>query len=162
MPVREARSLLISAGYPARAAAASGVPRPLRQGSRGRALRQGSRGRALRQGSRGRSRSPPTTSAFLLKDVTAERLFEGVRVIAAGQALLQSAVTRLISEFAPMRPRQEPSSTDPLATLTPRETQVPRLVAGRLTAPSPPRSHLFSRFSPSLGRAGPGTVGPPG
>ena len=104
MPVREARSLLISAGYPARAAAASGVPRPLRQGSRGR------------------SRSPPTTSAFLLKDVTAERLFEGVRVIAAGQALPQSAVTRLISEFAPMRPRQEPSSTDPLATLTPPET----------------------------------------
>ena len=60
----------------------------------------------------------------------------------------------LISEFAPVRPQQEPSSTDPLATLTPRETPVPRLVAGRLTAPPPSRSHLFpgfplSSFSPA-------------
>ena len=39
-------------------------------------------------------------SGFLLKDVTAERLFEAVRVIAAGEALLAPAVTRrLISEF---------------------------------------------------------------
>jgi DNA-binding NarL/FixJ family response regulator len=41
-------------------------------------------------------------SGFLLKDVTAERLFEAVRVIAAGNALLAPTVTRrLISEFAP-------------------------------------------------------------
>jgi DNA-binding NarL/FixJ family response regulator len=40
-------------------------------------------------------------SGFLLKDVTAERLFEAVRVVAAGEALLAPAVTRrLISEFA--------------------------------------------------------------
>ncbi len=45
-------------------------------------------------------------SGFLLKDVTAERLFEAVRVVAAGEALLAPAVTRrLISEFARLRPQ---------------------------------------------------------
>ncbi|MEJ7649327.1 MAG: response regulator transcription factor [Nakamurella sp.] len=40
-------------------------------------------------------------SGFLLKDVTAEQLFEAVRVIAAGDALLAPNVTRrLIDEFA--------------------------------------------------------------
>jgi len=40
-------------------------------------------------------------SGFLLKDGTAERLFDAVRVIAAGDALLAPGVTRrLISEFA--------------------------------------------------------------
>jgi chemotaxis response regulator CheB len=44
-------------------------------------------------------------SGFLLKDVTAERLFDAVRVIAAGDALLAPNVTRhLISEFAQRRP----------------------------------------------------------
>ncbi len=45
-------------------------------------------------------------SGFLLKDVTAERLFDAVRVVAAGEALLAPAVTRrLITEFARLRPR---------------------------------------------------------
>ena len=75
-------------------------------------------------------------SGFLLKDVTAERLFEAVRVIAAGEALLAPTVTRrLISEFAQMRPQPEPSSTGALATLTPRDTQVLRLVAEGLSNP---------------------------
>src|SRR5207302_5699236 len=44
-------------------------------------------------------------SGFLLKDATAERLFEAVRVVAAGEALLAPTVTRrLISEFARLRP----------------------------------------------------------
>src|SRR5204863_7894967 len=44
-------------------------------------------------------------SGFLLKDVTAERLFDAVRVVAAGEALLAPAVTRrLISEFTRLRP----------------------------------------------------------
>src|ERR1700748_659749 len=43
-------------------------------------------------------------SGFLLKDATAERLFDAVRVVAAGDALLAPAVTRrLISEFARTR-----------------------------------------------------------
>jgi len=67
-------------------------------------------------------------SGFLLKDATAERLFDAVRVIAAGDALLAPAITRrLISEFARVRPAVP--SADMLAALTPRETQVLRLVA---------------------------------
>ena len=72
-------------------------------------------------------------SGFLLKDVTAERLFDAVRVIAAGEALLAPTVTRrLISEFARLRPRQ-PQQPDLLRMLTPRETEVLRLVAEGLS-----------------------------
>jgi DNA-binding NarL/FixJ family response regulator len=75
-------------------------------------------------------------SGFLLKDVTAERLYEAVRVIAAGQALLDPAVTRsLIAEFSRTAPAPPlPSTTpSPLAALTPREMQVLRLVAEGLS-----------------------------
>ena len=75
-------------------------------------------------------------SGFLLKDVTAERLFDAVRVIAAGEALLAPTVTRrLIHEFARQRPRTDDSRAARLATLTPRETQVLRLVAEGLSNP---------------------------
>ena len=75
-------------------------------------------------------------SGFLLKDVTAERLFEGVRVVAAGEALLAPAVTRrLISEFTRLRPEPGAPPAASLATLTPREMQVLRLVAGGLSNP---------------------------
>jgi len=75
-------------------------------------------------------------SGFLLKDVTAERLFEAVRVVAAGEALLAPAVTRrLISEFARLRPHAAAPRADRLGTLTPRETQVLRLVAEGLSNP---------------------------
>jgi DNA-binding NarL/FixJ family response regulator len=73
-------------------------------------------------------------SGFLLKDVTAERLFDAVRVIAAGEALLAPTVTRrLISEFTRLRPTPAGRSTAALTTLTPRETQVLRLVAEGLS-----------------------------
>jgi DNA-binding NarL/FixJ family response regulator len=74
-------------------------------------------------------------SGFLLKDVTAERLFDAVRIIAAGEALLAPAVTRrLIIEFTRLRPKPEGAPpTAALATLTPRETQVLRLVAEGLS-----------------------------
>jgi DNA-binding NarL/FixJ family response regulator len=78
-------------------------------------------------------------SGFLLKDVTAERLFEAVRVVAAGEALLAPAVTRrLISEFARLRPQAAgaPGAAGrpgALAALTPRETEVLRLVAEGLS-----------------------------
>jgi DNA-binding NarL/FixJ family response regulator len=75
-------------------------------------------------------------SGFLLKDVTAERLFDAVRVVAAGDALLAPAVTRrLISEFARLRPRTDAPPEAALAALTPRETQVLRLVAEGLSNP---------------------------
>jgi DNA-binding NarL/FixJ family response regulator len=75
-------------------------------------------------------------SGFLLKDVTAERLFEGVRVVAAGDALLAPGVTRrLISEFSRLRPPAPAGGpvSAALATLTPRETEVLRLVARGLS-----------------------------
>jgi DNA-binding NarL/FixJ family response regulator len=83
-------------------------------------------------------------SGFLLKDVTAERLFDAVRVIAEGEALLAPAITRrLISEFARQRPRpkdpKEPAdpvqSGPAFGTLTPRETEVLRLIAAGLSNP---------------------------
>ena len=82
-------------------------------------------------------------SGFLLKDVTAERLFEGVRVVSSGEALLAPGVTkRLISEFARLRPadrggpsgRADSAAAPPaLSSLTPRETEVLRLVAEGLS-----------------------------
>jgi DNA-binding NarL/FixJ family response regulator len=100
-------------------------------------------------------------SGFLLKDATAERLFEAVRVVAAGEALLAPGVTRrLISEFARLRPEAPAGpagasaagqagaagaggipaalpAAQPLraglAALTPRETEVLRLVAEGLS-----------------------------
>jgi DNA-binding NarL/FixJ family response regulator len=75
-------------------------------------------------------------SGFLLKDVTAERLFDAVRVIAAGDALLSPGVTRrLISEFTRLRPPPDGPPAAALAGLTPRETQVLRLVATGLSNP---------------------------
>jgi len=72
-------------------------------------------------------------SGFLLKDVTAESLFEAVRVVAAGEALLAPAVTRrLIAEFARLRPRL-PAQPERLSELTPRETDVLRLLAEGLS-----------------------------
>jgi DNA-binding NarL/FixJ family response regulator len=71
-------------------------------------------------------------SGFLLKDVRAETLFDAVRVVAAGDALLAPRVTRrLIAEFARLRPRQvKPES---LTELTPRETEILGLVAEGLS-----------------------------
>jgi DNA-binding NarL/FixJ family response regulator len=75
-------------------------------------------------------------SGFLLKDVTAERLFDAVRVVAAGEALLAPAVTRrLISEFTRLRPVQETRPSAVLTALTPRETEVLRLMAEGLSNP---------------------------
>jgi DNA-binding NarL/FixJ family response regulator len=81
-------------------------------------------------------------SGFLLKDVTAERLFEAVRIVASGEALLAPGVTRrLISEFARLRPALGGTAAGglgaavpaALSALTPRETEVLRLVAEGLS-----------------------------
>ncbi len=72
-------------------------------------------------------------SGFLLKDVAAETLFDAVRVVAAGEALLAPSVTRrLVDEFARLRPRA-PARPELLEELTPRETEVLCLVAEGLS-----------------------------
>jgi DNA-binding NarL/FixJ family response regulator len=75
-------------------------------------------------------------SGFLLKDTTAERLFDAVRVVAAGDALLAPGVTRrLIDEFARGRRRPAAPAAAPVGLdgLTPRETDVLRLLAEGLS-----------------------------
>jgi len=75
-------------------------------------------------------------SGFLLKDVTAERLFDAVRVVAAGEALLAPAVTRrLIGEFARLRPAAAAAAPAAVDGLTARETEVLRLLAEGLSNP---------------------------
>ncbi|MFG1814124.1 response regulator [Kribbella sp. NPDC049174] len=75
-------------------------------------------------------------SGFLLKDVTAEHLFDAVRVIASGGGLLAPSVTRrLISEFARLRPARDPARTVVLDHLTPREIEVLGLIAEGLSNP---------------------------
>ncbi|WP_084262456.1 response regulator [Actinomadura formosensis] len=72
-------------------------------------------------------------SGFLLKDASAADLVTGVRVVAAGDALLAPSITRrLIGDFARRRRHQRPS---PKATagLTPRELDVLRLIARGLS-----------------------------
>ncbi|MEV4509082.1 response regulator transcription factor [Dactylosporangium sp. NPDC049525] len=72
-------------------------------------------------------------SGFLLKDMAAERLFEAVRVVAAGEALLAPTVTRrLISEVKRLRPGTG-TGTGALPALSPRETEILRLIAEGLS-----------------------------
>jgi DNA-binding NarL/FixJ family response regulator len=68
-------------------------------------------------------------SGFLLKDAPAADLLNAVRIVAAGDALLAPAVTRrLIAEFA-ARPHNDRPRPTALNALTPRETEVLRLIA---------------------------------
>ena len=72
-------------------------------------------------------------SGFLLKDASGADLIAAVRVVAGGDALLAPSVTRrLIGDFARRR-RHERPSPQILATLTPRELDVLRLVARGLS-----------------------------
>jgi DNA-binding NarL/FixJ family response regulator len=68
-------------------------------------------------------------SGFLLKDVPAEQLVDGIRVVARGEALLAPSVTkRLIQEFSrgAVSQRSAPAELD---ELTPRELEVFKLIA---------------------------------
>jgi DNA-binding NarL/FixJ family response regulator len=71
-------------------------------------------------------------SGFLLKDAGADELLHGVRVVAAGEALLSPSITRrLIADYARRLPAREQSAA--LAELTPRELEVLRLLARGLS-----------------------------
>jgi DNA-binding NarL/FixJ family response regulator len=72
-------------------------------------------------------------SGFLLKDAPAAELVHAVRVVAAGDALLAPSITRrLIADFT-SRSRNHPPAQARLGDLTPRETEVLRLIARGLS-----------------------------
>jgi DNA-binding NarL/FixJ family response regulator len=72
-------------------------------------------------------------SGFLLKDVPAEQLVDGIRVVAQGDALLAPSVTkRLIQEFSRSGAAQR-SAPASLEDLTPRELEVFKLIARGLS-----------------------------
>jgi DNA-binding NarL/FixJ family response regulator len=71
-------------------------------------------------------------SGFLLKDAPSADLVHAVRVVAGGEALLAPSVTRrLIEDYATRRTARTRPAV--LNTLTPRETDVLRLVARGLS-----------------------------
>ena len=73
----------------------------------------------IRRGARG----------FMLKDVTLDQLTEAIRTLAAGGTLINPAVTaRICSELPQMDCGLD--GLDPAQPLTPRETQVLRMIAG--------------------------------
>jgi DNA-binding NarL/FixJ family response regulator len=69
-------------------------------------------------------------SGFLLKDVSAAQLVDGVRVIAGGEALLAPSVTRrLLERFTPELPSADRKLAAAIESLSPRELEVLRLLA---------------------------------
>ena len=73
-------------------------------------------------------------SGFLLKDVTAAQLVEGVRVVAAGEAMLAPTVTRrLLERFAAGLPAGEQPTPPSLQALSGREREILTLLASGLS-----------------------------
>ncbi|MGI5456552.1 response regulator [Streptomyces sp. CA-249302] len=73
-------------------------------------------------------------SGFLLKDASAEKLAEAVRVVAAGDALLAPGITRrLIAQFSRLDDRPRAPLKDRVGDLTERETEVLALIAQGLS-----------------------------
>ncbi|MCP9958048.1 MULTISPECIES: response regulator [Streptomyces] len=73
-------------------------------------------------------------SGFLLKDASAQQLADGVRVVAAGEALLAPTVTkRLITEFAKRVESPRSAALSQVGALTEREVEVLVLIAQGLS-----------------------------
>ncbi|WP_327305420.1 response regulator transcription factor [Streptomyces sp. NBC_01298] len=73
-------------------------------------------------------------SGFLLKDASARQLADGVRVVAAGEALLAPSVTkRLITEFSKLSETRTQVGSAGVTELTERETEVLVLIAQGLS-----------------------------
>jgi DNA-binding NarL/FixJ family response regulator len=80
-------------------------------------------------------------SGFLLKDATPAHILEAIRVVAAGDALLDPGVTRRVIEQFADRPRLTPAAG--LSTLTTREHEIFKLLAsGRSNAEIASALHL--------------------
>jgi DNA-binding NarL/FixJ family response regulator len=73
-------------------------------------------------------------SGFLLKDVQPAQLVEAIRVVASGEALLAPSITRrLLDRFAATLEASERKPPPELDSLTRRELEILRLVAGGLS-----------------------------
>ena len=72
-------------------------------------------------------------SGFLLKTAPPEQLLHAIRTVAAGNGLLDPAVTLRVIAASAKSPAPDPVASARLATLTQRETDVLRLVAEGLT-----------------------------
>jgi DNA-binding NarL/FixJ family response regulator len=72
-------------------------------------------------------------SGFLLKDAPSEQLITAVQSVAAGNALIDPAITRRLIEQFVQAARSGRDEDARLATLTPRERDVLRLVAHGLS-----------------------------
>lgn len=72
-------------------------------------------------------------SGFLLKDATAEELVAAVRVLAAGDALLDPSVTRRVIDVFTSAPAPPAPNPEVFERLTEREVEVLKLVARGLS-----------------------------
>ncbi|GIJ46083.1 DNA-binding response regulator [Virgisporangium aliadipatigenens] len=88
-------------------------------------------------------------SGFLLKDAPSERLRDGIRIVASGQAVLApEATARMIEAFGPGLPAADDRALlDAVRHLSPRERQVCELVAAGLSNDEIARRLGISRYT---------------
>ena len=72
-------------------------------------------------------------AGFLLKATPPERLAEAVRIVAAGDSLLDPMITRRLVEHFLAQPSTDPKLQEPLDTLTDREKEILKLLARGLS-----------------------------
>ncbi|HEX8103585.1 MAG TPA: response regulator transcription factor [Solirubrobacteraceae bacterium] len=72
-------------------------------------------------------------SGFLLKATSPDRLAGAVRTVAAGESLLDPAVTQRLVEHFLARPDLDPAAREPIDELTEREREVLMLLARGMT-----------------------------
>jgi RNA polymerase sigma factor (sigma-70 family) len=88
-------------------------------------------------------------SGFLLKDVPSERLRDGIRIVAAGQAVLApEATARMITAFRPAMPTAEDQVLSrAIQSLSPREREVCELIAEGLANDEIAKRLTISRYT---------------
>jgi DNA-binding NarL/FixJ family response regulator len=85
-------------------------------------------------------------SGFLVKDASRDRILEGIRAVAAGEALTSPSVTRRLIERFADAPGPAPSPPPGMGELTPREREVLEQVArGLSNAELAERFHLSEK-----------------